>query len=148
MASGLSKRVRAIECAVVLLDHFHDRLRYLQPTMNRLVESACSLGQLAEAGYLTGCRDAMRRGEPFPRSWREGLKRWPGALGKEETELMEALADTLGVTDLDRQLTALCYTRERLEHRLETARLEREKHHKLYGALGVLAGLAIAIILI
>lgn len=148
MASGLSARVLAIESAVQLLHDLHDRLYHLRPTMGELIEAAAKRETFAGLDYLAECRDRMRRGEPFPAAWKNALAQRPGALPDEEAALLAALADVLGATDLDSQLTALDCTREQLEHRLMLAREQRQKNHKLYGTLGVLAGVAVAIILI
>lgn len=148
MASGLSKRVSGIETALVLIGHLHDRLRYLQPPLTELLESALALEQLREAAYLAPCLDSMGRGVPFPTSWRTAVESHCGALGREEAELLAALGDILGSTDLDSQLASLTYTRQSLEHRLELARQFSQKHQKLYGTLGVLAGIAIVIIMV
>ena len=148
MASGLSKKVLEIEAAIALLGHFHDRLRYLSPTMTGLIESACAAEGTGNIPYLTGCRERMGRGLPFPDSWKAAVAAHPGALGREETGLLAALGDVLGATDLESQLAAVAYTRQQLELRLDIARQYRDRHHKLYGTLGVLTGIAIVIILI
>lgn len=147
MASGLSKRVAAIETAIALLGYFSDRLRYLRPTMSALVGAAGDTAGLREAAYLAGCGERMARGEPFPEAWRAALEEQPGALGEGERELLRNLADILGAADLDSQLAALAYAERQMEHRLGLARANREKHQKLYGTLGVLGGLAVAIML-
>lgn len=132
----------------MLLNHFHDRLQYLQPTVWALVDSAGSVEQLRRIDWLSECHRAMEDGIPFPQAWRGALTRDCGALGEEEAALLAALADTLGATDLQSQLTALAYTRSQLEGRLALAREYREKHRRLYNALGALSGAAVMIILL
>lgn len=148
MASGLSTRTAAIESAVQLLQDLHDRLLHLRPTMGELIEAAARREAFAGLGYLTACRDRMRRGEPFPTAWKKSIQQFPGALPTEETAMLSMLSDVLGATDLDSQLTALDCTREQLAHRLLLAREQQQKNHKLYGILGVFTGIAVAIILI
>lgn len=148
MASGLLARVTAIDRAIVLVGYLHDRLRYLQPAMSPLIESACASPELAKLPYLADCRDRMRRAECFPTAWRAAVRGRPGALKAEEARVLESLADVLGATDLESQLTALDYTREQLRRCHIEAGRNREKYQKLYGTLGVLAGLAVGIILI
>lgn len=135
-----------IESAVLLLRYLHDRLQYLQPTMGSLLESACA--QFSDIGWLRECRDNMRKGTPFPTAWREALTQRPGSLGQEEQELLLPLGGVLGTTDLENQLSTLAYTCQQMEHQLALAQKEKEKHQKLYRTLGVLAGIAIAILLI
>lgn len=148
MASGLSARASAIDTAVVLTGWLADRLRYLQPSMSSLIESAGSSPELGKLPYIAACRAQMRRGESFPVAWRSAVEKHPGALKSEEIRLLSSLADVLGATDLESQLTALDYTREQLRRCYAQACSDRDKHQKLYGTLGVLAGIGIAIILI
>lgn len=148
MASGLSKKVTAIEAAIALVAHFSDRLRYLQPTLAALLNSACGQSMLQPCSYLAPCREALRQGEAFPSAWQKAVRQCPGALGVEQAAVLETLGDVLGATDLDSQLTALAWVREQLEHHLLSARQDREKYHKMYSTLGVLCGIAIAIILL
>lgn len=148
MASGLSKRVRAIEDAILLIDHLYDRLRYLQPTVASLVYEASGTTSLQRCRYLAECKLSLESGHGFTNSWKDAVKKSPGSLELQEIELISALGDVLGSTDLDSQLQNLAWTREQLEHILSDARAYRDKHHKLYSSLGVLSGIAVAIILI
>lgn len=95
-----------------------------------------------------GCRERMLRGDSFPVAWRTAVAQSPGALKGEEVRILASLADVLGTTDLDSQLSALDYTGEQLRRCHAAAGQKRDKCQKLYGTLGVLAGLAVAIILI
>lgn len=148
MASGLSRKVREIETAVQLLAHLYDRMKWFQPTMNSLVETAGELPTFRELLYLVACRRGMGLGESFPAAWRAALEQEHGALGGEETAILLGLGDILGATDLEGQLAALAFARREMELRLETARADRSRYQKLYSTLGVLAGLAFAIILL
>lgn len=133
---------------MVLLDHLHDRLRYLQPTLRSLLDSACGLSRLADTPYISRCRDALEEGENFPLCWRRETEAYSKVIGKEEAELLAALSDVLGAADLDSQLSSLTYTHTQLEHYLELARQNRARYQKLYSTLGILVGLALAIILV
>lgn len=135
----------AIEQAVALTAHLADQLRYLQPTTAELLRSASGR---VPAQYLEPCRALLREGKPFPQAWRTALRQSPGALKKADVELLLPLGETLGSTAMESQLSALEYTREKLEHTLLLARRDREKYHRLYGTLGALAGVMAAILIL
>ncbi len=147
MASGLSGKVVMIENSIALLGMLYDRLKYLQPTTSALIEAAAGMEQFSRTEFLIHCRDEMRRGIPFPEAWRSGIEEHAKLLGKEHAQALLPLGGTLGSTDLESQLTAIDYTRQLLNNRLEIARDYRDKHAKLYRSLGALCGVAIAIIL-
>lgn len=148
MASALSARVASIEHTLSLLAFLQDRLVYLRPTMGELIDSACAQPNLQELEFLRTCQQAMQQGTPFPQAWKSSIACWRSALTKEDRVLLLSLAEVLGACDLDSQLSSIAFTREQIEHRLVCARQEREKYQKLYGTLGVLAGFAVAVVLI
>jgi len=148
MASGLSKRVGAIENSISLLGMLCDRLRFLQPSMNQLIGAMASMEQFSATGYLVRCRDLLREGHPFPESWQRAVHESTPEIGKAQAAILLPLGEVLGSTDLDSQLAALGHARALLENRLADARSYRDRHAKMYQSLGVLCGLAIAILFV
>jgi stage III sporulation protein AB len=120
-----------------------ERLRFLQPSTASLIESAAGSSQFSQLGFLRICRDEIRRGTPFPTAWRESLRECPV-----QPEILEPLADTLGSTGLEVQLDALSFTRSMLEERLAASRDYRDRNARMYRSMGVLCGIAIAIMLV
>lgn len=147
MASGLSKRVSAIEQNIALLLFFHDQLRYFQLPVDELLEASARLEQFRSMAYLTDCLEAIAQGGSFSASWADALQSQQMTLGGRETEILASLGEVLGATDLDSQLSTLAYTREQLNLCLHSAREKCAKLQKMYGALGVLTGIAIVIVL-
>ena len=144
MASGLSGRVRSIENAISLLGMLYDRLRLLQPPMSQLIRGMAAMEQFADTEWLQCCRDKMRRGSPFPDAWRIGMERARAELA----DVLLPLGEVLGSTELEGQLSAIRHAQSLLDNRLADARAYRERNGKLYQSLGVMSGVAIAIILI
>jgi stage III sporulation protein AB len=130
-----------------LLGQVSDRLRYLQPSVYSLLEFLCGNQQYEKLGYPLRCRALIREGRSFPESWRQAVRESAKSLGDEESEILAALADVLGCADLESQLAAIAYTRELLQEKLEQARTKEKTYGKLYRTLGVLAGLAIVIVI-
>lgn len=131
-----------------LLGEMLERLRYLQPTMRGLIRSLAAMERFEDLAFLRDCARRLEDGRPFPAAWRESLKADSAALGREESELLLGLGDSLGVTDLNSQLDAIACTREILGARLEQARSYADSHARLYRTMGVLLGLALLILFI
>ena len=148
MASNLSRRVRRIENSISLLGMLYDRLRYLQPPMLGLIAALAGLEQFAGTVYLQRCRGAMSEGQPFPAAWRQGVEADRDAVGAGHAQVLLPLGEVLGSVDLESQLTALRHAVSMLESELEQAREHREKYGRLYRSMGVLCGLAVAIVFI
>ena len=147
MSSMLSQKVSALEDCISLMGFFAERLRFLRPSTASLIESASEMDQFSRLNFLTYCSGEMRRGVAFPVAWRLALAKNPGSIGA-QIELIEPLADTLGSTGLDNQLSSLSFTRTLLEERLSAARDHRDKSSKMYRSMGILCGIALAIILL
>ena len=148
MASNLSRRVHRIENSISLLGMLYDRLRFLQPPMTGLVAAVADMEQFSGTEYLQLCRSRMAQETPFPTAWRTALEESGPQLGQEHLEALLPLGEVLGCTDLDSQLTSIRHTVNLLENQLAGAREYREKHSKLYRSLGVLGGMAVAIVLL
>jgi len=147
-ASSLSARLRRLELCVSLLGEISGRLSYLQPTTQSLIAALAAQARFAAIGFLRKCAAEMGRGEPFSPSWQLALEGERQALGREESALLASLGDVLGRSDLDSQLNAIALTREQFEQRLAERREKMRKQESLYRSMGVLGGVAAAIILI
>lgn len=148
MASGLSARLRRLEGCIALLSEMSGRLEYLQPTIGSLINSLAAQERFADLVFLRECADSMRAGDEFSRSWRVALEKQAGGLGREEADILGTLGDVLGRSDLESQLAALSLTREQLSTQIAGTRDKIKARGGLYRSIGVLGGVAAAIILI
>lgn len=87
-------------------------------------------------------------GAPFRSLWQEGLDRCPLVLDREDRALVEQLGPVLGRYDGDSQRQALEGVVAGLARRREQAEEERRRLGRVYGVLGVTAGLFLTILLI
>ena len=147
-ASGLSARLRRLELSLSLLGELSGRLTYLQPTTQSLIAALATQERFGELGFLRGCAAEMGRGEQFSQSWQLALEGEKGALGREEAALLASLAEVIGQSDLESQLSAIALVREQLAERLADQREKMRKQERLYRSMGVLGGVAAAVILI
>lgn len=148
MAAGLSGKVALLEDCIRLLGYLSDRLKYLAPSVLSLLEGACASRQFEALAFPRRCRELTGEGLPFPIAWRKAVEENRSRLGDEEAGILAGLADVLGCADLESQLASIRYTRELLMIRLEHAREREKTYSKLYRTLGVLSGLAVAVLIL
>ena len=87
-------------------------------------------------------------GVPFRSLWQEGLDQCPLALDREDRALVEQLGPVLGRYDGDSQRRALEDAAEGLRALRGEAADDRRRLGRVYGVLGMAAGLFVAILLI
>jgi len=131
-----------------MLGEISGQLEYLRLSVHSLITSLASQQRFAQLGFIRQCAGDMQNGRPFSDSWQTALRNWSYALGKEEAEILASLGDIIGRSDLENQLSAIALTRQQLEQRIEAAREKAVTQGKLYRSMGVLVGMAAAIILI
>jgi stage III sporulation protein AB len=139
--------VKLIEESIRLYRYLRDRLKFLRPSVSTLIGTAASSGEFASLGFLGDCDARLSAGEGFCESWRTSVEAWAPALGKTAAPVIAGLGGVLGQSDLESQISAIDYGAAVLEDRLLAAREDAARYNRLYSALGVLAGLGIAIIL-
>lgn len=120
----------------------------MRPSVAMLVGQAAASPEFDGLLFLAECNRRMCAGESFAESWRNTVQESAASMGKAAAETVCSLADVLGASDLESQLSALDYGIATLETRLADAREYSVKHKKLYSTLGVLAGLGIAVFLV
>jgi len=81
-------------------------------------------------------------------SWRQAMERHfaQSCLAPEDLSCLLPLADVLGTSDREDQRRHLKSTADRLRQNEETARIEEDKNTKLWRSVGLLGGVALAII--
>ena len=120
-----------------------ERLRYLSPSILNLMRILAA--GYPELKFLADCRDCLIRGEPFAESFSKAIEK-SGELTDKHREVLLPLSRELGSTDLESQLAALSYAATRMQALAENERLLSQTHGKLYRTLGLLGGIAAAII--
>jgi stage III sporulation protein AB len=87
-------------------------------------------------------------GRPFSQVWRQAAEASQLRLEPEDAEVLEQLGGVLGRYDGESQTQALEMAVSRLEEQRAQAAAQRDRLGKVYGALGVAAGLFLLILLI
>ena len=81
-------------------------------------------------------------------AWIESLTVSQHNMKKEDIEVLKGLSRLLGKTDIEGQVSEITLVKQFLDTQIEQANLEKEKNAKMYKTLGVVAGLAIVIVLV
>lgn len=81
-------------------------------------------------------------------AWKNALEESKTNLKEEDIKVLKNLSKLLGKTDIDGQLSEIELIEKFIEEQITNAEEEQKKNEKLYKSLGILAGIAIAIILI
>lgn len=146
----LDGRVRDLGELAAGLDALQRELGWrLAPLPDGLETAAESVRGPAEQ-FFTGCaRGAgLPDGRAFQEVWREELDAAPLRLRPEDRVLVERLGPVLGRYDGDSQRRALEDAAAGLRALQETAADDRRRLGRVYGVLGVSAGLLLAIFLL
>lgn len=81
-------------------------------------------------------------------AWKYGIKNAKTNMKEEDIKILENLQKLLGKTNAEGQLSEIELIDNFISEQIEIAEEEQKKNEKLYKSLGIIAGLAIAIILI
>lgn len=102
------------------------------------------------AAFFRFCAQGAERpqGVPFQQIWREGLEQCSLRLAREDRAALEQLGPVLGRYDGDSQREALDQAVSALARRQAQAAEDRRRLGRVYGVLGVTAGLFLTILLI
>lgn len=122
----------------------------------RLTPLAEAMGEAAgeshgrAAALFDWCARETRRldGRTFQQVWQDGLGRCPMFLNEGDRAVLERLGPVLGRYDADGQRQALDGAIDSLKHQRTRAVEDRTRLGRVYGVLGVTAGLLLVILLI
>lgn len=146
----LHARVRLLHCMISALELMQAEIYFKLTPLPRLMEQmAKRAGAPLRPFFAHAARLMAQLGEhSFQSLWNKAVMDTGGEWKAGERELMADLGGLLGRYDVEAQCRALTYTKGRMERLLTDAEAERARQGRVYGALGVAAGLAIVIILL
>lgn len=145
-----TKKAELISDLLLMLSVIHTRLRYDCLPVPDLLRVLCSTDKLKDLRFIRQCLSAAESGEPFPSAWKnavEGDAALCLMLGGCKANLIQ-LGEDIGATDVEGQLSCCEYYRQIFEKELADREENCKKYSKLYPSLGVMLGIAAAIIII
>ncbi len=143
-------RVRQLEKCDQLLSRLQTYLTGEKLTTREIFERLSQSDTLSELAFVGQTADALRTNVDFPSVWREclTLNRGELALTGEDYPPLLALSEVIGAYDAKAQSDAIGISRELLRENERQAREQSRTSGKLSRSLGLLGGIALAILVI
>lgn len=133
---------------VEIIEKIKAEIRYTaketRQLINELQESEC----FDKLVFLKKCVDLMDSGISFPKAWEKAIKSNPENFDSNDLEQIIYLSEVLGATDIQGQISALDMVKCNIENNLYQAEQNCQTKGKMYKSLGMLSGLAVAILTI
>lgn len=146
----LDGRVRDLRELLAGVELLQRELGWRLAALPEGLELAAGTAEGRTARFFRLCAEGARHlnGRTFQQVWQEGLDECRFRLDAGDRELLEQLGSVLGRYDGDSQRQALEGAAARLERRQVQAAEERRRLGRVYGVLGMTAGLFLVILLI
>ena len=147
-AARLNRRVRTRRLLTEALERMERELSFRLTSLPELFTLLAGHIAPPVGKFFACCRDSMSHlgEERLEDLWRNALAASDLDLGEEEHQILETLGGILGRYDGEGQTQALALARTQLERCLEAATVERDRMGKVYGALGLAAGIFLVIV--
>lgn len=146
----LEGRVRDLGELAAGLDALQRELGWRLAPLPQALETAAGASRGPAAEFFSRCAQGAGRenGQSFQQVWRDSLSAIPFRLAAGDKVLLERLGPVLGRYDGGSQRLALEDTAAGLRSLQGEAADDRRRLGRVYGALGVTAGLVLAILLL
>ncbi|MDE5853238.1 MAG: stage III sporulation protein AB [Oscillospiraceae bacterium] len=143
----LTKNQRQIGEIIQLINWIETEIRYKQTNLDQMLIEASSKEAFSSLEFLSSAVEFMKI-FPFPQAWKKSISNWNSKMDTYDKQLLFSFADILGASDVTGQLTALEHMRVRFQSSFNKAKETCDKNGKLSKSLGVLAGLAICVLML
>ncbi len=143
----LTKNQRQIGEIIQLINWIETEIRYKQTGLDQMLIEASSKEIFSSLEFLGNAVELMKI-SPFPQAWKKSVSSWNSKMDIDDKQLLFSFADILGASDVRGQLTALEHMRVRFQSSFNKAKETCNKNGKLSKSLGVLAGLAICVLML
>ena len=148
MAANLRRRMAALQKTQLFLHLLSERLSYTLCPVQELFAELAGEPLLRELDYIAACSRRLQAREPFPEALRESVLESRLPLNERDREVLVSLCPIIGASDVENQLSGLALIRANLSGQAGQAREQVQRRARLYRSLGVLAGAAMAILLL
>lgn len=146
-ARRLRTRLRHAQCLAALLCDFSTYIRYQCTPLEELLYQFAEHPNYREFTFLRRVSTAFCPGTAPGILWKEAVSADP-AVFPQAAEILMALGNVLGTTDLEGQLAALELYRRQMDVLAEELKAACDQKGGLYRRLGVLLGAMLAILFI
>lgn len=146
-ACRLSGRVGELERCLSFLDSLGEELRYTHAPIGRVAASLAGREDYRSLPLAREWDRGCREGLPSWEAFQQGVDARDSLLTPADRQTLAPLAQVLGCTDLEGQLSAISLVSTLMERRLEEASRQKDSRARMEVSLGVLAGAAAAVLL-
>lgn len=150
LATRYVKKTELISDILLMISVIHTRLNYDCLPVPDLLRVLTSTDKLKNLRFIRECIEMLGAGMPFPTAWKNAVEADPEfclMLDNCKPNLIQ-LGEDMGTTDVEGQLACCEYYRQIFEKELADREENSKKYSKLYPSLGVMLGIAAAIIMI
>lgn len=130
-----------------MIEWFSTEIRYQGRDLNESVALAAERQSFSQLSFLKKCAP-MLQDTPFPQAWERSVSDWKCALEEGDLIHLKSLSGVLGACDVQGQLSALERIQSEFTHSLETTAVQLETKGRMFRSLGILGGIAVAVIAI
>ncbi len=145
MSAQLGRRVAILEDCLAFLNSLAAELQYTLAPMQSIFRRLQEQPQLARLDFIPATAKGCGNGQSFCLSFSQALEA-SAVLPRQDKPLLAPLAQALGATGLEGQLSAIALAQALTGTALEKARSRRQSHSRLYATTGILCGVAVAIV--
>ncbi|MBC5786573.1 stage III sporulation protein AB [Clostridium facile] len=147
-AKLLSYRRIALAQSVELVECMKAEIRYSGKEIQQMIHEFGKSSQFQQLPFLKECDQKMDQGEPFPSAWKTALEQSNQHFQQQDLEQIASLGRILGASDVEGQLSSLELISQNLQHYLQQSEEFAHSKGKLYRSLGILTGIAVAILVV
>ena len=131
---------------ILLIKELTVQIKYTNSEIGSMLKHASQNEAYQNLIFVTSCAGIGETGDFHP-LWNDGVKKQP-YLTPTDRELLFALGDRLGETDLEGQLSFLELTCEMLKKQQTEAAENYRKKGRMYRSVGILCGIAAGIMVL
>ena len=146
LSKRLKERERFMSSVILLIKELTVQIKYTNTEIGAMLKAASQNQAYQNLLFVTACTHISETGDFHP-LWNDGVKKQP-YLTPTDRELLFALGDRLGETDLDGQLSFLELTCEMLKKQQQEAAENYRQKGRMYRSVGILCGLAAGIMVL
>lgn len=150
ISKKFQSRVRQLELCSLLLQRIRVYLDYEKTPTKELILKLAASDSLKELVFIKQCSQELEYDMNFPKVWKKCLEdnQRTLALTKEDYQPLIQLSEVIGAYDAQAQSDEIAVIENLIKQMLEHANEESRTTGKLYRSLGVLGGIAIAVLVI
>lgn len=122
------------------------KIRFSSDTLAQLIGSSGSFVRISP--LLEVSLQELKKGESFHKAWQTASEKAARLyyLGEDDKRMLIGFGDGLGVSDTEGQMSHIELYTHLIEERLEKSQKETERKSKVYRLLGILGGMAAAVL--